>query len=319
MNYEELKDFVTNKMQMQHIYQPVMIKTLLESDNKTSVRKIAQAFLEKDESQIEYYEQITKIMPGKVLKKHNIIDYDSGSFSLNISNLTTEQRDKLIELCNQKIKEYQDFRGKSIWKHRARDSRLVPGSLRYQILTKAKHKCELCGISADEKALDVDHIIPVNKGGKTVICYTCNSQKQDRDDTDFRNWQNMYENRDKNCAFCNLEQSAKIANSLAFSFEDKYPVTKYHTLVCPRRHVDSFFELGSSEQKSILNLLEELKNKIKEKDKSVLGFNVGINDGKEAGQTVFHCHIHLIPRRKGDVTDPRGGVRNIIPGKGTYD
>jgi len=244
---------------------------------------------------------------------------------LNISELTSEQREDLIELCKNKMKEYRELRGKSIWEHRARDSRLVPGSLRYQVLTKAKHKCELCGISADEKALDVDHIIPVNKGGKTVIenlqalCYTCNSQKQDRDDTDFRNWQNMYENRDKDCAFCNLEQSAKKGNSLAFSLEDKYPVTKDHTLICPRRHVASFFELGTSEQKSILNLLEELKNKIKEKDKSVLGFNVGINDGKDAGQTIFHCHVHLIPRRKGDVEDPRGGIRNTIPGKGIYD
>jgi len=62
-----------------------------------------------------------------------------------------------------------------------------------------------------------------------------------------------------------------------------------------------------------------LKIKIKEKDRSVLGFNIGINDGEEAGQTIPHCHIHLIPRRKGDVADPRGGIRNTIPGKGIYD
>ena len=301
-----------------------MIRTLLESDNKASVKKISEAFLSKDQSQIEYYEQITKAMPGKVLRKHDVVNYDSGSFTLNISDLTAEQRSQLIELCNQKISEYEELRGKEIWKHRARDSRLVPGSLRYQVLTNAKHKCELCGISADEKALDVDHIIPVNTGGKTVqenlqaLCYTCNSQKQDRDDTDFRLWKNLYENRDENCPFCGIEKSAKISNTLAFAIDDKYPVTKNHTLICPRRHVQSFFELGSAEFKSCLALLDELKKKISEKDKTVTGFNVGVNDGVDAGQTIFHTHIHLIPRRKGDVAESQGGIRNTIPGKGNY-
>jgi len=324
MNFDQLKDFITNTMQMQHIYQPVMIKALLESDNKAAVRKIAEAFLSKDESQIEYYEQITKAMPGKILRKHDVVNYDSGNFTLNISNLTSEQRSQLIELCNQKIKEYEELRGKEIWKHRARDSRLVPGSLRYQILTKAKHRCELCGISADEKALDVDHITPLNKGGRTILenlqalCYTCNSQKQDRDDTDFRLWQNLYENRDENCPFCVIEKSAKESNTLAFAVEDKYPVTKYHTLICPRRHVQSYFELGTSEFKSCLSLLDEIKKKISEKDRTVTGFNIGVNEGIDAGQTISHCHIHLIPRRKGDVTEPQGGIRNTIPGKGDY-
>lgn len=323
MDFKELRDFIEKKMRMQHIYQPLMIKTLLEHEGLASVRTIAETFLAKDESQIEYYEQITKSMPGKVLQKHGIVDYADNAFVLNVTDITNEQRSELIKLCNDKIKKYEIERGKKIWAHRALDSREVPGSLRYQVLSKAKFRCELCGISADEKALDVDHITPRNKGGKTIpenlqaLCYTCNSQKRDLDDTDFRPWKNLYEGADKKCIFCKISLSKK-SDDLAFTIEDKYPVTKYHTLVCPKRHVHSFFDLGTAEYKACIALLAEMKKTISKKDSSVTGFNVGINDGKDSGQTIGHCHIHLIPRRKGDVADPEGGVRNLIPEKGKY-
>jgi len=196
--------------------------------------------------------------------------------------------------------------------------------LRYQVLKDAKDRCELCGISRQEKALDIDHIIPVNKGGKTVIenlqalCYTCNSQKSDKDDTDFRNWKNLYEYREKDCAFCNLEGKAKSQNMFAFAIDDKYPVTKNHKLIIPKRHVRSFFELGNAEYKGVLELLKKEKEELSRKDATISAFNVGINDGKDSGQTIIHCHIHLIPRRKDDVSDPTGGVRGIFPEKRKY-
>lgn len=121
-----------------------------------------------------------------------------------------------------------------------------------------------------------------------------------------------------NCVFCNIELSSiKTKNSLAISFEDRYPIVKGHSLIAPIRHVDSFFDLASAEQKACFILLEEAKKLLSE-DPSITGFNIGVNDGIDAGQTILHCHIHLIPRRKGDVPDPRGGIRQIIPGKGFY-
>jgi diadenosine tetraphosphate (Ap4A) HIT family hydrolase/5-methylcytosine-specific restriction endonuclease McrA len=323
MDYKELSDFIKTKMSMQHIYQPVMIKTLLQLNGRASADDIAKVFLAKDQSQIDYYKIITKNMPGKVLRGHKIVEYNSGGFFLNIKSLTKEQKDNLIELCNQKIEEYETKHGKNIWKHRSRDSRIVPGSLRFIVLKRAKERCELCGISKDEKALDVDHIIPVNKGGKTVLenlqalCYTCNSQKRDLDQTDFRAWHNLYDSRETTCPFCKYEKT-HTGSQFAFVVNDQYPVTKFHTLICPRRHIASFFELSSIEYKACLNLLEETKNKIKENDHTVTGFNVGINIGEDAGQTIFHCHIHLIPRRKGDVKNPKGGIRNILPEKGNW-
>jgi ATP adenylyltransferase len=145
--------------------------------------------------------------------------------------------------------------------------------LRYQILKEAKFRCELCGISAEQKALDVDYITPRNKGGKTVLenlqalCFTCNAQKRDLDATDFRPWKSMYENRDMACVFCNTELSSiKARNSLAVSFDDTYPVVKGHLLFAPIKHVDSFFDLGSAEQKASITLLEETKRLVAAKD-----------------------------------------------------
>ena len=148
-----------------------MLRTLLKSNNKASVTKISKEFLSKDQSQIDYYKEITKNMPGKVLrqKKYQIVKYEDGNFILNSPDFSEQQRIKLIDLCDEKIKEYEEKYGKKIWKHRARDTRAISGSLRYQVLKDAKDRCELCGISKQEKALDIDHILPVNKGGKTVI------------------------------------------------------------------------------------------------------------------------------------------------------
>lgn len=91
-----------------------------------------------------------------------------------------------------------------------------------------------------------------------------------------------------------------------------------HILIVSLRHVESFFDLDTKERIACLKVVNEIRHKILEEDKTVSGFNIGINDGMDAGQTIFHCHIHMIPRRKGDVKIPRGGVRNIIPGKSNY-
>ena len=121
------------------------------------------------------------------------------------------------------------------------------------------------------------------------------------------------------CVFCNLDESRiEIENGLALSFKDLYPVTNGHTLVIPKRKVQSFFDLTEEETAAMFELLHLQKEDLKNKDSSITGFNIGINDGEDAGQTIMHCHIHLIPRRSGDMEDPRGGVRGVIPEKQSY-
>lgn len=124
---------------------------------------------------------------------------------------------------------------------------------------------------------------------------------------------------DESCLFCHVDKSLMIISKpLAYAMRDGFPVTPLHTLIIPRRHVASFFELTEDELSACHELLLLLKNEISQEDPSVEGFNIGVNVGQSAGQSVFHCHIHLIPRRTGDVENPKGGVRHLIPGKGFY-
>ncbi|MDY6881031.1 MAG: HIT family protein [Desulfatiglans sp.] len=124
----------------------------------------------------------------------------------------------------------------------------------------------------------------------------------------------------RNCPFCADRLNERIVEKrgTAIAIEDRYPVTRHHMLVMPRRHTPDFFTMTSQERRDAEDLIVLMKNRILEKDPSVTGFNVGVNCGGSAGQTVMHAHIHLIPRRKGDTPLPRGGVRGVIPEKMAY-
>ncbi|MEJ2469070.1 MAG: HIT family protein [Campylobacterales bacterium] len=128
------------------------------------------------------------------------------------------------------------------------------------------------------------------------------------------------ESSNTHCLFCNLPEDVKVVdeNDLAVAFYDKFPVTRYHTLIIPRRHVADYFELNEGEIGAIHALLQRRKERLEELDDTITGFNVGVNIGRDAGQTIFHVHVHLIPRRGGDMPDPKGGVRGVIPEKQKY-
>jgi ATP adenylyltransferase len=121
------------------------------------------------------------------------------------------------------------------------------------------------------------------------------------------------------CIFCDIEPGRIVAeNDLAYAIYDGYPVTELHTLIIPKRHAETYFELTKEEREACHQLLVKLKDQIQLQDSAIDGFNIGTNNGESAGQTVFHCHIHLIPRRPGDTDNPKGGVRGVIPGKQQY-
>ncbi len=309
---------------MSHVYQPVMLTTLLQGDGRCSVKEIAHSILAHDESQVEYYENITKNMVGHVLRRHGIVEKEGDGYSLiGYENLDDEQIEHLVELCNTRLDEYKAKRGRRIWQHRKLSAGYISGTLRYEVLKRARFHCELCGISADIRALEVDHIVPRNRGGTDdidnlqALCYSCNSMKRDRDATDFREVRESYEHREPGCPFWEMPEESEVAETeLAYAVRDAFPVTPLHTLVIPKRHVRGYFELGRAELNACHRLLEQEKQGIERSDASVEGFNIGVNEGEVAGQTVLHCHVQLIPRRKGDIDDPTGGVRSVIPGKG---
>jgi diadenosine tetraphosphate (Ap4A) HIT family hydrolase len=121
------------------------------------------------------------------------------------------------------------------------------------------------------------------------------------------------------CLFCRVNPTHLVSeDELCYAAIDSFPVTEFHTLIIPKRHVANYFDLNSSEVSALHEMLVEMKRIIEAKDDSVTGFNIGVNAGKDAGQSIFHVHVHLIPRRKGDVENPRGGVRGVIPHKQKY-
>tara|TARA_B100000530_G_C15525552_1_gene316407 strand:+ start:70 stop:462 length:393 start_codon:yes stop_codon:yes gene_type:complete len=121
------------------------------------------------------------------------------------------------------------------------------------------------------------------------------------------------------CLFCNSKSSGVVhENDLAYASYDTYPVSKHHCLIIPKRHVKDYFELSNKELIACNDLIKIIRTEIINKDNTVKAFNIGTNIGKISGQSIMHCHIHLIPRRDGDVKNPQGGVRGVISSKQHY-
>lgn len=129
--------------------------------------------------------------------------------------------------------------------------------------------------------------------------------------------------KERGCKFCDIqdgypEDRLVGENELAYAIIDRFPVTKLHTLVIPKRHVADYFDLEELEIIAITSLLTISRNFAFEEEADINGFNIGVNNGRAAGQSIFHVHIHLIPRRWGDVDDPSGGVRGVLPKRRSY-
>ena len=316
-----LSGFIQRTMRMSHIYQPVMLMELLNRGGSASRREIAAALLDRDEFQLEYYEHVTTNMVGKVLtQKRERADPDGALHPYRV----VDKNNDVYTLAGFDQLDAFLMKRSDPWSHRKRSSGYISGTKRYDVLKRAHFRCELCGISADKKALEVDHIVPRNKGGSDdlsnlqALCYTDNATKRDRDDTDFRDMAESYNHRQEACSFCDIPSGVLVERELAVAIADRYPVTPLHTLIIPKRHVSDYLDLHQPERNAVDQLLQIRKQVIEAEDATVTGFNVGMNCGEDAGQTIAHAHIHLIPRRKGDVTNPAGGIRGCIPAKQRY-
>jgi diadenosine tetraphosphate (Ap4A) HIT family hydrolase len=329
MTYNDLKNFILIDMQMQHVYQPVMLIELLKNNGEASETQIAKAILGVDPVQQRYYEDKVRNMVGKVLNKNGITEREKSTHRLlGYEQLTDEQKTELLALLRSRLSAEELKRGETFWKHRATDREPISGSIRYEVLKRAKGRCECCGASIDDRPIDIDHIVPRSKTGDNdisnyqALCWLCNANKGNRDNTDFRGINAIYEHRQTGCLFCDVQvndrQRIVTENTLAFAVRDGFPVTEGHTLLIPKRHAADYFELSQAEINAINQLMVQQQEFLQKSDKSIEGFNIGMNCGEVAGQTIFHCHVHLIPRRKGDVENPRGGVRHVIAGKGYY-
>jgi ATP adenylyltransferase len=124
----------------------------------------------------------------------------------------------------------------------------------------------------------------------------------------------------KKCLFCEkAKQKIVYTSKLFFVVRDSFPVTKLHTLIIPHRHMSDFFDMNNKEFNDLGKILRNQKKSLLKLDKKISAFNIGINVGSDAGQSIMHVHIHLIPRRSGDMKNPKGGVRGVIPSKQKYN
>ncbi|MCY4034216.1 MAG: HIT family protein [Hyphomicrobiales bacterium] len=275
--FSGLKSFILETMQMSHVYQPVMLRVLLDRGGYASTDEIAKALLGHDPFQVECYKKRTKNMVGRILTNHGIVEpIKDGKrivgYKLNADSLSKIEIATLKRFCDSRLNEFIEKRGDSVWRRRR----------------------------------DAD------------------SPKDEASSKDEASFRNALESRQEqeytsNCLFCKINPDRVVAeNELCYAIRDGFPVTPLHTLVVPKRHVANYFNLYQSELEAIHVMLDEQHADIPQQDKTVTGFNLGINAGSDAGQTIFHAHIHLIPRRYGDVSDPRGGVRGTIPSKQKY-
>lgn len=322
----ELLDFLENQMSMSHIYQPVVIRTLLENGGTSSIRNLAKEFLAYDEAQVSYYMQIVKRWPKITLKKHGVIDTSKRGYfqlSFSVESLSEEQKENLIELCNQKISDYvKNYKG-IIGDYRFNPENLSSHSIRYLVLKLAKGRCALCGASIKDTPIDIDHIIPRSKGGDNslgnlqALCFRCNRAKGNKDNEDFR--LSSEDTKPETCIFCHdLEGRIQGTYNSAVYIHDRFPVTELHSLIIPSRHVSKVRDLSASELQDIFFLAKYIQSTLESRDAAIGGFNLGINEGGVAGQTVDHLHMHVIPRRKGDVSNPIGGIRWVVPDRAIY-
>ena len=278
MDYDSLRHFIKDVMSMTHVYQPIMIRTLLESkDYKATKEAIAKQFLGIDESQLNYYKAITGKWPHRTLKKHGIVRYDrkEKEYTLLLDYMTAEQKKKMIELCDLRLHEFID-KDPAIRRFRELDKHSSSGSLRYDVLAKSKGVCTACGVSSIEARLHVDHIIPINVGGMDridnmqTLCYKCNAQKRDRDDTNFLLWHKRLQFRKHGCTMCNYKQHA-LENGLAYCV---LAGSDGISTVIPRRHATSFMKLIPAERSLCIALADHAIKHLKEQHESITDFEV---------------------------------------------
>jgi len=189
VTFEELLDFVNNKMRMSHVYQPLVIEFLAQSGGSATLRQLATTMAAADEAAVGFYANKISTMPVPVLKERGAVTRDGEVISLTTSQLTYEQRATLVAACEVRIAKFLAERGAGVWSVLI-ETLPVPESIRYEVL-KRDRKCLLCGAGPDQIQLQVDHIIPRSKGGSNdlsnlqVLCATCNRGKSNRDDESF--------------------------------------------------------------------------------------------------------------------------------------
>lgn len=190
LTFEELIDFVNNRMQMAHVYQPLLIRSLARSGGAATLHQLAREMASADEAAVSFYARKIAEMPVRVLKDRGVVSKDGDLVSLSVESLNYEQRAAISAACEARVAGFLRDRGIDLWSGFI-ETASVPGSIRYDVLARDR-KCQLCGRGPEDAILQVDHIVPRARGGSNdpsnlqVLCAECNQGKSARDDQDFR-------------------------------------------------------------------------------------------------------------------------------------
>lgn len=266
LTVSELVDFIDNTMRMSHIYQPLLIQSLVESGGQATLRELAVKFLSEEEAEIQEMMKTIKTMPVHVLSAKNknrkkpIVEERDGVVRLLAKPADLKERAEILGACARRLHEYVAKRGEGIWNHKWLDSP-TGGAMRFKVLEAGGRRCALCGITSKDRALDVDHIVPHSKGGPStlenlqILCSKCNRSKGNRSQTDFRVAEPPapgYED----CALCALPALKEFPseNDLARAVKVvKSGITTIH--IIPKRHVHRYLDLTSHEVLAMHDLL----------------------------------------------------------------
>ena len=282
-----------------------LILALAEAEGPSSPTELARiALLRRDPRLDEFSARLPGVLTALV--RAGVVKRRGGRLSLPPEVSTAESRRRLVSICERRLAEP------------------VPDAMRAQTLVVFGGRCADCGRQVDPSLLQVGLIIPRSRGGMLspsnleAICSACSAQRDlpRIDETA----QASDPSPDPACPFCNPgRMPTPVASAgTVFAIGDRNPVSAGHLLVIPRRHTPTYFTMTSLERRDADSLLRYLKNTLERDDPTIQGFNIGANCGELAGQTIFHAHIHLIPRRAGDTARPRGGVRGVIPDRMGY-
>ena len=276
----ELVDFIEKKMRMSHIYQPLLIQSLVESGGQATLRELAVKFLSEEEAEIQEMMKTIKKMPVHVLSAKNksrkkpIVEEKDGVVRLLAKPADLKERAEILGACAQRLHDYVAKRGEGIWDHKWLDSP-AGGSMRFKVLEAGGRRCALCGITSKDRALDVDHIVPHSKGGPStfenlqILCSKCNRAKGNRSQTDFRAAEPPAPGY-ADCKLCKLPplEDFPSENDLARAVWATNDGTKaIHIL--PKRHVTRYLDLTSHEVLAMHDLLRVAVPLIATSDKSV--------------------------------------------------
>lgn len=285
---ERLRAFLQTEMAMSHIYQPVMIRTILDGGGAATRRQIAAAIAAADLSQLEYYEKVVSRYPGPVLRRRGIVDYADGVYRLSRSfgRLDEWERASLRALCDARVADFVAERQDRIWAHRAGNRDPVPGSLRWRVISRALGRCEACGVSSAERALEVDHIVARSRGGSNdpsnlqALCSLCNVQKLDGEAVDFHAAHAAALTRHVGCRLCEADPHDGLENELALVVAEPSGL-----VVAPRRHGVPYVQLWQSE----INAVRQLERTLSERGHDWSGMAAGMSFA--AGDELGHLAI----------------------------